>query len=356
MSATPAFYILHGDDSISRDAALERLRGAMGEDGDLNRSEFDGAQTPAPEVLAAVKSLPFLAEKRLVIVKDLIGHISRRGAGGTGKIASDRLIDELPKLPAFARLVFYETAPLDEGNKLLKAAQKMENGYIRRFSAPDNLRDWLRNRAAEEYGAEISPRAASAISDLLSYDEHSRNARGKNAARRRAAMLARSQALLAADNELHKLVCYVDGEREIGEEDVAALTPYVPEANVFEMVDALANGNGGRALELIHQSLHDDPSDAGFRLFALIVRQFRLLAMTRDHLDRGGGAQGGAIAKAVAVQPFVASKLAAQARRFNAMQLDAILKRLQRYDQDMKTGRIAPRLALDLLATSLARG
>ena len=75
MSATPTFYILHGDDSISRDAALERLRRAMGEDGDLNRSEFDGAQTSVAEALAAVKSLPFLAEKRLVIVSDLISHI-----------------------------------------------------------------------------------------------------------------------------------------------------------------------------------------------------------------------------------------------------------------------------------------
>lgn len=355
MSATPTFYILHGDDSISRDAALERLRKAMGEDGGLNRSEFDGAQTQAQEVLAAVKSLPFLAEKRLVIAKGLISHITRKGAGRAGKAAALRLIDELPNLPAFARLVFYETAPLEDSNRLLKAAQTMENGYIRCFSAPDNLRGWLRMRA-QNHGAEISPGAAAAISDLLSYDEHSRNARGKNAARRRSAMLARSQALLAADNELHKLVCYVDGDREIGEEDVAALTPYVPEANVFEMVDALANGAGGRALELIHQSLHDDPSDAGFRLFALIVRQFRLLAMTRDHLDRGGGAQEQAIAKAVGAHPFVAGKLATQARRFNATQLDAILKRLQRYDQDMKTGRIEPRLALDLLATSLARG
>ena len=31
------------------------------------------------------------------------------------------------------------------------------------------------------------------------------------------------------------------------------------------------------------------------------------------------------------------------------------MKHLQRYDQDMKTGRIEPRLALDLLVTSLAR-
>lgn len=354
MNATPTFYILHGDDSISRDAALTWMREAMGEDGDLNRSEFDGAQTPVAEVLAAVKSLPFLAEKRLVIVKGLISHITRRGAGKTGKAATDRLIDELPSLPKFARLVFYESEPLDESNKLLKAAQNMENGNIRCYRAPDHLRDWLRTRA-REYGAEISPRAVAAISDLLSYDEHSRNARGKNAGRRREAMRERALALLAADNELSKLADFVNGRAPISEEDVAALTPYVPEANVFEMVDALANGDGARALELTHRSLLQNPGDSGFGLFGMIVRQFRLLSMTRDHIDRGGGAQVLTIAKAIGSSPFVAGKLATQSRRFSAGQLDAILKRLQRYDQEMKTGRIEPRLALELLVTSLAR-
>lgn len=361
MSASPTFYILHGDDSISRDAALARMREAMGEDGDLNRSEFDGAQTSVAEALAAVKSLPFLAEKRLVIVHGLISRVSRRqkpqegkaerGAGGS---ELDRLIEALPNLPAFARLALFETEPLNENSKLLKAARALDNGFIRRYDAPGSLRDWLANKA-REYDAEISPRAARAISDLLSYDKHSQDARSRNATRRRAGMQARSLALRAAENELHKLVCYVDGEREISEADVAALTPYVPEANVFEMVDALANGDGGRALELINQSLHDAPKDPGFGLFMMIVRQFRLLSMTRDHLDQGGGAHGEAIAKAVGVHPFVAGKLPAQARRFSGAQLDAIVMRLQRYDQDMKTGRIEPRLALDLLATSLAR-
>ncbi len=332
MSVAPTFYILHGDDSISCDAALERMREALGEDGDLNRSEFDGAQTPAAEVLAAVKSLPFLAEKRLVIVKGLISHISRRGAGAAGKAATDRLIAELPNLPAFARLALVERETLSEGNRVLKAARTLENGYIAEFKKPQNLSNWIRQRAEQEYGAEIATQAAQALATVVSDD------------------------LLRADNELHKLVCYVDGEREIDEEDVAALTPYVPEANVFEMVDALATGDGSRALELIHRSLQHDPRDSGFGLFAMIVRQFRLLSMTCDHLDGGGGAQGGAVAKAVGVHPYVAGKLAAQAQRFSAKQLDAILKRLQRYDQDMKTGRIEPRLALDLLVTSLARG
>ncbi len=331
MSATPTFYILHGDDSISRDAALARMRKAMGEDGDLNRSEFDGTQTSAAEVLAAVKSLPFLAEKRLVIVKGLISFVSRKGAGKTGKAAADRLIAELPSLPAFARLALVENELLSEKNRLLKAARTMENGYIKGFKKPQRLASWIKQRAQNEYDAEISAAAASAIAMLVNDD------------------------VLRADNELHKLVCYVDGERAISEDDVAALTPYVPEANIFEMVDALAIGDGSRALELIHQSLHQNPGDAGFGLFGMIVRQFRLLSMTRDHLDRGGGAAGQAIGQAIDAHAFVAGKLATQARRFNALQLDAILKRLQRYDQDMKTGRIEPRLALELLVTSLAR-
>ena len=221
---------------------------------------------------------------------------------------------------------------LKETGRLLKAARTMNNGFIKGFRKPQNLTGWILQRARQEYAADISPRAAGAIAQVVGDD------------------------LLRADNELHKLVCYVNGEREIDEADVAALTPYVPEANVFEMAEALAAGDGKRALELIQQALHDDPRDPGIRLFALITRQFRLLLMTRDHLDRGGSAQPAAIAKAVGAPPFVAGKLARQSRRFSAAQLDAILKRLQRYDQDMKTGRIAPRLALDLLATSLAQG
>ncbi|MCY3978507.1 MAG: DNA polymerase III subunit delta [Chloroflexi bacterium] len=331
MSATPTFYILHGDESISRDAALTKMRDSMGEDGGLNRSEFDGTQTTAAEALAAVKSLPFLAEKRLVIVNGLIRHVTRKGAGQAGKAAADRLIEELPGLPSFARLVLVENDMLSEKNRLLRAARRMDNGYIKGFRKPQNLANWITQRAQQEYDAEISATAASAIASLVNDD------------------------VLRADNELHKLVCYLDGERAIGEEDVALLTPYVPEANVFEMVDALATGNGSRALELIHQTLHQNPGDAGFGLFGMIARQFRLLSMTRDHLDRGGGAGGQAIAQAIGAHPFVAGKLATQSRRFNAEQLDAILKRLQRYDQDMKTGRIEPRLALELLVTSLAR-
>ena len=331
MSATPTFYIFHGDDSISLQGALARMRTAMGEDGDLNRSEFDGTQASVPEVLGAAKSLPFLADKRLVIVKGLIKHLTRKGAGQAGKTGTERLIAELPGLPDYARLVLVEAALLPEGNRVLAAARSLPNGYIGAFRKPQNLARWIEERARAEYGAEITRGAAAAIASVVDED------------------------LLRADNELDKLAAYVDCERAIEEADVAVLTPYVPEANIFKLVDALATGDGARALVLLDQSLQHDPRESGFRLFGMIVRQFRLLVMTRDHLDRGGEARADAIAKALGVARYPASKLAVQARRFRAEQLDAILKRLQRYDQEMKTGRIEARLALDILVTSLSK-
>lgn len=331
MSDSPTFYIFHGDDDISIDEAIKKMRSSMGEDGDLNTSEFDGTQDSVPEILSAVKSFPFLSDKRLAIVKGLITHITRRGAGETGKKASDRLMQELPNLPTYARLVMIEPDTLSDKNKILKAAQSMDNGYIGKFEKPQNLTGWIINRAKKEYEAEILPQAAQAIADVVNND------------------------MRRADNELYKLVCYVDGDHPINEHDVAMLTPYVPEANVFDMVDALAVGDGDKALRLIHRALHENPRDPGFGLFSLIVRQFRLLLMVRDHLNGGGGSQNPVIAKALGVHPFVAGKISVQSRAFTIEQLESVMKGLQKYDQDMKTGRIDARLALDLLVTSLAK-
>ncbi len=331
MSDTPTFYVFHGDDSISIDNAIQKMHQSMGADGDLNTSEYDGANATVADVLGAVRSMPFLADKRLVIVKGLISHITRKGAGETGKKEVTRLIEDLPSLPPHARLVLIERDVISEKNKVLKALVNLDNGYIGKYEKPQNLTGWIINRAKTEYQTEILPQAAQAIADVVNED------------------------MLRADNELYKLICYVDDDHPINEQDVAALTPYVPEANVFDMVDALARGNGRSALELIHRALHDNPRDPGFGLFSLIVRQFRLLLMVREHLANGGGSQNPVIAKALGVHPFVAGKISVQSRAFDTEQLDVILKRLQKYDQDMKTGRIEPRLALDLLVTSLTK-
>lgn len=321
-------YLLYGDDDMALEEALRQVRAMMGDgpDADMNISHYEGQDSRVPKILNDVRSFPFLADKRMVIVKGLMAHLQRTAAG---KAELEQLIEAFPQLPPHARLVLVERAGLRSNTKIVKAAQT--HGYARSYSAPKDSTQWIQRRAQEEYGALIEPGAAVALASVTGSD------------------------LRRADNELVKLVAYVDGERAIREGDVALLTPYVAEANVFDLVDALAAGNGKTALRLMLHVLEQDPSDPGFRLFALIVRQFRLLLLTREHLDGGGSRDKNAVAQLLGIHPYPAGKLVGQSRRFTLAQLEAIYRRLQRYDQEMKTGQVTPRLALELLVAALAQ-
>lgn len=326
---TPTFYIFHGDDDLRIAEETEKMRARMGTgpNAEMNISEFDGTQKSVAEIMGATLAFPFLADKRLVIVKDLLAHITRKGAGDTGKKAVELLLDELPHLPDWTRLVFVEREQIKDSHKIMKLAQSSENGYEKAFTVPKDSTQWIIKRAQEAYSATIEPIAASALASVTVGD------------------------LRRADNELFKLVAYVDGEHAITEADVALLTPYVAEANLFAMVDALAEGRGGDAERML-RALIKEPDDV-FSIYGMVIRQFRLLLLAKEHLTGGGSPKE--IASALGVHPYAGEKMAKQSRAFTVPQLERIYRTLHDYDVKMKTGRIKGDLALDLLIAGLSR-
>jgi DNA polymerase-3 subunit delta len=329
MATTPTFYIFHGDDDLRIEEEVERMRARMGDTStaDLNTAEFDGTNTPVGDVLGAAMSYPFLADKRLVIVKDLLSWITRKGAGATGKKAVEMLQDQLPQLPDWARLVFVERQKLTDSHKIVALAREDAHGFEKMFSVPKDSSGWIIKRAQEVYEAAIEPQAAAALASVTQGD------------------------LRRADNELFKLVSYVGGERAITEGDVTLLTPYVAEASVFEMIDALAEGRGQAALALVYRLLEQDQDI--FTLFGMIIRQFRLLLLAKEYLTSGG--YPAELAKTLGIHPYPAEKVAKQSRGFELAQLEHIYRALHDYDLQIKTGRIEPELALDLLIAGLSR-
>ncbi|MCB9456410.1 MAG: DNA polymerase III subunit delta [Anaerolineaceae bacterium] len=327
----PTFYILHGDDLFTLEQALAEFRAKMNEtdNGDLNTSEFDGTTASVSEIINAVSSYPFLADKRMVIVKGMLAVITRRGAGEAAKKAVEQLAEALPNLPDWARLIFVEREPLSEKNKLVKLAQDTDTGYEKSFTAPKDTTGWILKRAHEAYGAEIEPRAAVALAAVTGSD------------------------LGRADAELVKLISYVDGERAITEADVDLLTPYLAEARVFDMVDAMTEGRTQAALQQLHRLLQEKDEDP-FRVYGMIVRQFRLLLLAKEFLAAGGYPKD--MASALGMAPFVAKKMTQQSRGFSLGQLDRIYHALFETDLKMKTGQIDPELALDLLIAGLGIG
>lgn len=324
---TPTFYVLHGSDEFSLRQQVRSLRAAMGDPAtaEMNTSVLDGKNTSAAQVLSAARAMPFLSDKRLVIVEGMLSWLARKGAGKTGKAELEELAAGLEDLPPHARIVFVETDTLSDKHPIVVAAKTLPGGFHKLFGPPPNLAAWIRGHAREVYGVDVEPQAAAALAAIIDND------------------------LRAADNEIAKLATYVNGERPITVEDLKLLTTYAAEPDVFEMVDAIGRRDGQTAIRLMHRLLaQDDP----LRLFGMIVRQFRLLILAREHLNAGGAM--GSLGQAIGVHPFVAKKLSEQVRAFSMEQLDAIYHHLLDTDLGIKTGKVDGALALDLLIAGIA--
>lgn len=323
---TPTFYIFHGEDEYNRKAQIVAMRRAMNDPNEMNTTVFSASEASPQMVINTVSAFPFLSDKRLVIVEGLLTRLDK--VGKSGKDELEKMCENIKTLPDFSRLVFHENTTVSKNNVVLKLAQEDPRGYEKAFTAPANITQWIMRHAKDEYRAEIEPNAAAALASVVDKD------------------------LRAADSELSKLVAFVNYERAINERDVATMTPYVAEANIFDMVDAIGQQDGKTAMTIAQQLLTEGGEPLS--LFGMVNRQFRLLIIAKEYLEETGTTDG--MAKAIGVHDFVAKKLASQARKFASMEmLEGIYHKLADYDLQIKTGKISDEMALEVFIAGVTR-
>jgi DNA polymerase-3 subunit delta len=333
------FYVLHGSDEFTIAETVAGLRARLAESdpmAELNSSELDGKGLTVAELQATADALPFLGERRLVVVHGLLARCNPRGGDGARSELAEGLKGYLPRLPPSTRLLLVD-GPLAKNNPLLRWVEKWraeqpvpdEAAVVRAFETPpaSALPRWLAARAKSRGGV-IEPAAAADLAAALDRDGE--------------------VDLRLSDMELEKLLTYA-GERAVTAADVAALVTPVGLESVFRLVDALAGRDGPAAATLLHQFL--DAGEHPLRLLALVVRQFRLLVLARALLDEGVAPN--ALRERLGVAPFVATKVAGQARRFTLPALEGCLRQLLEIDTAIKTGRTEATLALDLFVAGV---
>ncbi len=320
-------FILHGDD----EQALERFLGELkGRSQALNIIRLD-ARSSEEDFSNAVATLPFFAEQRLVIYHQPLGRL-------TAEKARQRFLAALEGLAETTTLALVIEDQMEkrgkerfwgvlgEGHWLVKWAKGRENASLRAFARPEvgEMTGWVLEEAKRQ-GGEFKPAAAAALAAHLGNETR------------------------IAGLEIEKLLTYAAG-RAVEAADVELLTPAEGPVSIFEMVDALAAGESGKALKLTRRLLETQDAQS---LFAMIVRQFRLLLQAREILDEGG--DDGVISGELRQVPFVAKKLANQARRFRMAQLEKIYRRLLEMDEAAKTSQSPMDASIDLFIADLAR-
>ncbi|MDP2967047.1 MAG: hypothetical protein Q8N87_01400 [bacterium] len=131
----------------------------------------------------------------------------------------------------------------------------------------------------------------------------------------------------------------------INVEDVDLLVKPKIETAIFKTIDAIAQKNKKQALLLIHQ--HLEKGDNPLYLLSMINFQFRNLLMIKDLIERHRPYYS--ILKMTHLHPFVVKKSCQQANKFTLQELKKIYQKIFKADLDIKTGKITPETALDLL-------
>ncbi len=318
-------HFLFGNDEFAISRKLKEFESDFDDptSADMNTARLDARAMSENDLNNAVNAMPFLARRRLVL-------LANPSAKYNNASSRKKFFEFIGKAPDTTRLVMYENVEPRDADKhwLVKWAEK-NNRLIqtKAFMLP-KLRDmtgWIINETKQQ-GGQIEPRAAEMLKDMVGVDT------------RQAGM------------EIAKLLAYVNWARPVTGSDVEAVCIVTSQQSVFDFVDALSNGNGKTAQNLLHRLLEtEDP----FALWGMVVRQFRLLLQAREILDGRGNKDD--VARALGVHPFVAEKTTGQAARFSIETLEAIYHRLLKIDEGVKTSQVTLDLALDTLVVELTR-
>lgn len=346
--------LIHGPAELLRTEALAELTAGIATDPELaalNTSHLDGRTMTLADLHNAADTLPFLAERRLVIVENLLARLAAPGkrkskeaapAADEGDPAEPEPEPEDTKTQGKAFLAYFDQTPHSTELVLLEADTASGPG-LRRMQElardgqahiivcekprKNDLPEWIRNRAR---GRKVKLDAA-AIQDLAEFV---------------------GEDLRQLDQELIKLADYA-GERIVTREDVRALVPATRAASVFEMVDALGLGNGSTAGRLMQHALDVD-GEPPLRLLAMIARQYRLLIQVKAL--QAQGARPPEIARTLNIGEWTVPRFVNQANRHSFPRLERAMERILAADEAIKTGKLSDREAMDVLLAELIEG
>lgn len=303
-------YLLYGTEDYLKRQYRDKLKHALVEPDDtMNFSAYEGKDINPKELIDLSETLPFFKEKRMILVEN----------SGFFKNSCDDLAEYMSQVPESTCFVFVEEE-VDKRSKLFKAASRA--GSAIEFETPkeDMLIRWILGRIQRE-GKKITQSVMQLFLSKTGSDMEN------------------------IDKELEKLICYTLDKTEISAADVEAICTGQTENKIFEMIDAISAKNQKKALDLYYDLLA--LKEAPMRILFLIARQFQNLLLIKSMSAKGYPAVS--IAKTAGMPSFAVQKNLRQAGAFKINQLKEAIEDCGQAEEDVKTGRMADQLAVELL-------
>lgn len=302
-------YLIYGTEDYLRKQYRDKMRQAIVGEDTMNYSYFEGKGISVKELIDLGETLPFFSERRLIVVEN----------SGFFSSAQDEMTAYLKEMPETTCFIFVEK-DVDKRNKLFKAVSSL--GYAANMTPPDErtLMRWIVGLLKSE-GRQMSEGTLRYFLERIDTDME--NIR----------------------RELDKLVVYTDGRQEIVREDIEAVCTVYTESQVFDMVKAVAEKQQAKALKLYYDLIGQ--KEAPMRILYWITRQFNQLYQIKDLQNKGYPDH--VIAERMGIRDFIVRKNKALCQHFSLAELRQAVEVCVQREEDVKTGRLNDRMAVELL-------
>lgn len=307
-------YVFYGSEQYLKRQYENRLKQTFTDDlsGDMNISIFT-EETDVNSIIDAAETMPFFAEKRLVLVKD--SKLFKTGR----KNDSEKMADYLSTIPPSTCLVFIEDE-VDKRGRLYKGISKAGRGV--EFKTPDEkeLLAWAQ-KYLKRGGVAMDNKTAIYFFSCV------------------------GSAMENAESELEKLSAYKGAGSVVCLQDIDEICTRSLEARVFDLVDAVGQRKTNKAVEIYREMLMS--KEAPMMILTMIIRQFRLMLQCKVLIERG--MPQGNIAGTLGQKDFVIKKSIGQGKNFTVETLKHAMEDCLQTDIGIKTGKIKDDLAVEIL-------
>lgn len=304
-------YCFFGDEPYLVTQALNYLKASALGDGavDFNLSSFYAADADISRVRDEVETLPMMAARRVVVLKEVQDLTDKEW----------ETLEPILATPVDSTVFILTGGKLDKRKKTFKTLS--DSAVMVEFKKPfeNQIPGWIRH-IAKAYQVTISNEALALFHRMV------------------------GSQLTEIEAEIRKLKDYLGERTQIELEDVAQVVSQKKEENVFELTESIGKGNQVEALMHLVKLLDQGQNEIG--IVSLVSRHMRILMTVKEGQEQHGLA-GQKLAQYAQVPPYYLQDYVGQARAWKMRDLENTLLTLSETDRALKSSPLSSHIWLE---------
>jgi DNA polymerase III subunit delta len=306
------------EDYLIREALDELVEKSLeGAIRDFNYDVFYSQVDDTMRVRDAVETLPMMAQRRVVVLKEC-QHLRAKDY---------EVLMPVIETPVESTVFVLVATHIDQRLKFFKKFN--ENGKLIKMTRPyeNQIPVWV-DKIATKNKLKLTPEANELVQRMV----------GTN--------------LVDIDNELKKLGQFLGSKTVADVEDVKAVVSTLRTDTVFQLANAIGANDRSMALTCLANLLEHGESPLG--ILALVNRHIRILTHVRDGLNEG--MSYGQLSSKVGVPSFFMKQYVEQGQKWTESKIRQTYQALTTTDRALKSSPLTPHIWLENLVLNICAG